>query len=67
LPNGTLLSESLSSGMFPDPWSAIRFGLVAAKLLIDPASAGQIAGGAVLAYSLTATAVRHLRASGAGA
>jgi hypothetical protein len=39
----------------------------AAKLLIDPASAGQIAGGAVLAYSLTATAVRHLRASGAGA
>jgi hypothetical protein len=50
-----------------DQWCAIPFGLVAAKLLLDPAAADQMASGAVRAYSLTATAVRHLHASGAGA
>jgi predicted ATP-grasp superfamily ATP-dependent carboligase len=50
-----------------DPWSAIPFGLVVAKLLFDPASAGQMAGRTVRAYSLTAAAVHHLRASGSRA
>jgi hypothetical protein len=45
-----------------DPWSAVPFGLVAAKLLLNPASAGRMAAGTVRAYSLPATAVRHLHA-----
>jgi hypothetical protein len=45
----------------------LRTDLVAAKLLLNPAAAGQMASGTVRAYSLTARAVRYLRASGAGA
>lgn len=46
-----------------DPWSAVPFGLVTTKLLLNPASASRMASGTVRAYSLTATAVHHLRAS----
>jgi hypothetical protein len=46
-----------------DPWSIVPFGLVVAKLLFNPASAGRMAGGTVRAYSLTATTVHHLRTS----
>src|SRR5205823_5608979 len=45
---------------------AIPFRLVAAKLLLDPASAIRMAGGAVRAYSLNAASVSHLRAYGGG-
>ena len=44
-----------------DPWSAVPFGLVDAKLLLNPASAGRIAGSTVRAYRLPAKAVRLLR------
>ena len=43
-----------------DPWSAAPFSLVAAKLLLNPASAGRMAASTVRAYSLSAKAVRHL-------
>ena len=43
-----------------DPWSAVPFSLVAAKLLLNPASAGRMATSTVRAYSLSAKAVRHL-------
>ena len=44
-----------------DPWSGVPFGLVDAKLLLNPASAGRIAGSTVRAYRLPAKAVRLLR------
>jgi hypothetical protein len=43
-----------------DPWSAVPFGLVAAKLLLNPASAGCIAASTVRAYRLQAKSVRRL-------
>jgi predicted ATP-grasp superfamily ATP-dependent carboligase len=43
-----------------DPWSAVPFGLVAAKLLLNPASAGRIAASTVRAYRLQAKSVRRL-------
>ena len=43
-----------------DPWSAVPFGLVAAKLPLNPASADRIPGRTVRAYSLTATTVSYL-------
>ena len=44
-----------------DPWSGVPFGLVDAKLLLNPASAGRIAASTVRAYRLPAKSVRRLR------
>jgi predicted ATP-grasp superfamily ATP-dependent carboligase len=45
-----------------DPCCAIPYAIVAAKLLANPASATQLAGGTIAAYSLTPDAIQRLHA-----
>ena len=48
--------------LLTDPWCAVPLGLVAARLLRNPAAAARFSDTTVAAYSLTPQAVRRLRA-----
>jgi predicted ATP-grasp superfamily ATP-dependent carboligase len=45
-----------------DPWCVVPLGMVAARLLRDPAAAARFSDTTVAAYSLTPEAIRRLRA-----
>jgi predicted ATP-grasp superfamily ATP-dependent carboligase len=45
-----------------DPWCAVPLGMVAARLLRDPAAAARFSDTTLAAYSLTPEAIRRLRA-----
>jgi predicted ATP-grasp superfamily ATP-dependent carboligase len=48
--------------LLTDPWCAVPLGMVAARLLRDPAAAARFSDTTVAAYSLTPEAIRRLRA-----
>jgi predicted ATP-grasp superfamily ATP-dependent carboligase len=48
--------------LLTDPWCAVPLGLVAARLLRNPAAAARFSDTTVAAYSLTPQAIRRLRA-----
>jgi biotin carboxylase len=48
--------------LLTDPWCAVPLGVVVARLLLAPEAAARFSETAVAAYSLTAPAIRRLRA-----
>jgi predicted ATP-grasp superfamily ATP-dependent carboligase len=48
--------------LLTDPWCAVPLGMVAARLLRDPAASARFSDTTVAAYSLTPEAIRRLRA-----